>query len=106
MSIRQVTEMLEPHHVTKSYSTKQKQGDSTLDTGDDKRQYDDIPALILRTDGMRLGPLHELQVAHSGQFHGEVGQRVAGAVDNQYLQDDVVVVYRDTRLRVDRIGIA
>ena len=55
---------------------------------------------------MRLGPLHELQVAHSGEFDSEVGQRVAGAVDNQYLQDDVVVVYRDTRLRVDRIGIA
>lgn len=65
----------------------------------------DAPDVLLAvgSQGVVLGPLYQLEVAHGGKLQVEVLQRVRGPVGDCDVQHDVILVDCHTGLCVDRI---
>ena len=57
----------------------------------------------LRGEGVVLGPLHQLEVAHGGQLQAQVLKRFGRPVDDRDVQHDVVLVHCHIRLRIHRV---
>lgn len=50
-----------------------------------------------------LWPLNKLEVAHRRKLQAQVLQGLCTAVHHSHVHDDIILVYRDVSLSVDRI---